>query len=160
MEQFSRVGPQIDQLERQKDLEENNYKYFEGTLEKARVDEALDPSKIPNISAVQKASPPVEVTSTRNKIALGLVGGGLALGIALALVRGILLDRTLKRPLEIEEELQTSLLLSIPYRERRDRTNQLASPSDDKPGSSSFAVAPWDPNHFLRIYCDSIRDRL
>src|SRR5262249_10835785 len=48
MEQFSQVGPQIDQLERQKDLEENNYKYFEGTLEKARVDEALDPSKIPN----------------------------------------------------------------------------------------------------------------
>ncbi len=74
MKQLDQVGPQIAELERQKDLEETNYKYFEGTLEKARVDEALDPSKIPNISAVQKASPPVEVTDLRDKIALGLAG--------------------------------------------------------------------------------------
>ena len=39
-------------------MDETNYKYFAASLEKARVDEALDPSKMPDISAVQRPSPP------------------------------------------------------------------------------------------------------
>ena len=45
--QLSEIAPQIVQLERKKEIEENNYKYFQSSLEKARVDEALDPSKMP-----------------------------------------------------------------------------------------------------------------
>src|SRR5437762_8876635 len=81
MKQLADIGPQIASLERNKDLEEQNYKYYSGALQKARIDEALDPSKMPNISAIQKPSPPGMVTKTRNKIALGLAGGGLASGI-------------------------------------------------------------------------------
>jgi uncharacterized protein involved in exopolysaccharide biosynthesis/Mrp family chromosome partitioning ATPase len=163
MKQLSELSPQISELERQKELEESNYKYFEGTLEKARVDEALDPSKIPNISTVQKASPPIEVIGTRNNLALGFASGGLALGLALAILRGLLLDRSLKRPVEIEQELQTSLLLSIPYRDAKHATASLYSP----PGVGSPAlrankgeIAPWEPNHFIRTYCESLRDRI
>ena len=58
MKRLSDAGPEIVRLERTKELEETNYKYFQGTLEKARVDEALDPSKMPNISAIQRPSPP------------------------------------------------------------------------------------------------------
>src|SRR5436190_22918338 len=86
VKQLADIGPQIASLERNKDLEEQNYKYYSGTLQKARVDEALDPSKMPNISAIQRPSPPGMVTTTRNKIALGLAGGGLALGLGLALL--------------------------------------------------------------------------
>src|SRR5207302_11212853 len=75
MKQLADIGPQIASLERNKDLEEQNYKYYSGTLQKARVDEALDPSKMPNISAIQRPSPPGIVTKTRDKIALGLAGG-------------------------------------------------------------------------------------
>ena len=163
MKQLGQMGPEISELERQKDLEENNYKYFEGTLEKARVDEALDPSKIPNISAVQKASPPMEVTTTRNKITFGLAAGGLALGLALALLRGLFLDRSLKRPLEIEEELQTSLLLSIPYRDAKHVAVSPYSPPDDSTPAAKGRktnIAPWEANHFIRTYCESLRDRL
>ena len=78
IKQLSQLEPQVADLERQKQLQETNYKYFQGTLEKARVDEALDPSKIPNISAVQRATPPALVTTQRNKLALMLAGGGLA----------------------------------------------------------------------------------
>ncbi len=46
---LSDFGPRIAQLERTKEIEEKNYKYFQESLEKARVDEALDPSKMPNI---------------------------------------------------------------------------------------------------------------
>src|SRR5438874_5719649 len=64
MKQLAEIGPQIASLERNKELEEANYKYYSGTLEKARVDEALDPSKMPNISAIQRPSPPGIVTTT------------------------------------------------------------------------------------------------
>ena len=72
--QLAGLAPQIEDLERKKDMDEANYKYFAASLEQARIDEALDPSKMPNISAVQRPSPPVLETKTRNKIALGLVG--------------------------------------------------------------------------------------
>ena len=55
MEVLSDFGPRIAQLERTKEIEEKNYKYFQESLEKARVDEALDPSKMPNIRYLCKA---------------------------------------------------------------------------------------------------------
>lgn len=162
--QLAELAPNIGDLERKKELEENNYKYFANTLEKARVDEALDPSKIPNISAVQKPSPPAPVTGKRDKIVLGLAGGGLALGIALALLRELVLNQTLKRPSEIEAQLQTSLLLSIPD---ASSNGHLALPSTAGAETSTAIVrpargnlAPWDPGHFIRAYCEAIRDRI
>src|SRR5213079_3617648 len=83
--------------------------------QKARVDEALDPSKMPNISAIQRPSPPGMVTKTRDKIALGLAGGGLALGIGLALLIEMVLNHSYKRRSEIELQLRSPVMLSIPY---------------------------------------------
>ncbi len=163
MKRLSEAGPQIAELERQKDLEEASYKYFEGTLEKARVDEALDPTKIPNISAVQKASPPVPVMKVRIKVALGLAAGGFAVGLALALFRGLLLDQTFKRPIEVEERLGTSLLLSIPYTPSASAPvmpNSPPVPETPAKGAGRRQIAPWDMNHFIRPYCEAIRDRL
>src|SRR5205807_7657936 len=76
MKQLADIGPQIASLERSKELEEQNYKYYSGTLEKARVVEALDPSKMPNISPIQRPCPPGKLTKTRNKIELGFAGRG------------------------------------------------------------------------------------
>src|SRR5438132_4379391 len=115
IKQLADVGPQIASLERNKELEEQNYKYYSGTLQKARVDEALDPSKMPNISAIQRPSPPGKVTKTRNKIALGFAGGGLALGIGLALLFEMVLNHNYKRRSEVELQLRSPVMLSIPY---------------------------------------------
>ncbi len=164
MKQLAQLAPTIGDLERKKDLEESNYKYFANTLEKARVDEALDPSKIPNISAVQRPSPPIFVAPKRNKIALLCAAGGLALGIALALLRELVLNQTLKRPSELEAQLHTSLLLSIPDASSKD---QLALPTGGASDGSAAMVrsrrgnlAPWDHGHFIRVYCEAIRDRI
>jgi polysaccharide biosynthesis transport protein len=157
--QLSQLGPQIADLERQKKMQEANYTYFEGTLEKARVDEALDPSKIPNISIVQQPSPPIVVTRMRDKLAMGLAGGGLAVGIAFALVKELLLNQTIKRPIEIESSLGVRPLMSIPWSSRRQRvaaSNGQATQGKD----TSSGVAPWDTTHFIRPFCEAIRDRL
>jgi uncharacterized protein involved in exopolysaccharide biosynthesis/Mrp family chromosome partitioning ATPase len=160
------LRPQIEELERKHEMDANNYKYFEASLEKARVDEALDPSKMPNISAVQRPSPPSRDTKARNKVLLGLAGGGLALGIALAFFRGLVLNRTIGRPLELESRLDIPLMLSIPN--RSGANGQKTLPSTDSSSNSraltttrrSSNIAPWDSGHFIRPYCDAIRDRL
>ena len=166
MKQLSELGPQMEELERKRELDETNYKYFAATLEKARIDEALDPSKMPNISAVQRPSPAMLDTKTRDKIALGLAGGGIALGIALALLRGLVLNRTVGRPLELETQLHIPLMLSIPYLSAR--SGRLALPpngSRANPGTLATRphhskLAPWEAGHFIRPYCEAIRDRL
>src|SRR5207244_2696007 len=96
-------------------MDEANYKYFAASLEKARVDEALDPSKMPNISAIQRPSPPGMVTTIRNKIALGFAGGGFALGIGLALLFELVLNHSYKGRSEVELQLRSPVMLSIPY---------------------------------------------
>ncbi len=164
--QLSDLGPQMEELERKREMDEANYKYFAASLEKARIDEALDPSKMPNISAVQRPSTPILETKTRDKIALGLAGGGVALGIALALLRGLVLNPTVGRPLELETGLHIPLMLSIPY--SRALNGRSALPRNGSPANPGALVttprhpklAPWETGHFIRPYCDAIRDRL
>ena len=164
--ELSEVAPQIEALERNRAMDEGNYKYFAASLEKARVDEALDPSKMPNISAVQRPSPPILNTKLRDKIALGLAGGGLALGVALVLLRELVLNRTVGRPLELETRLHIPLMLSIPYTNSRNGHSPVASNGAPTHATEPAArlqhsnLAPWDPHHFMRPYCDAIRDRL
>ena len=88
-EQLSALAPQIKELERSREIEENNYKYFQASLEKARVDEALDPSKMPNISVVQSPSIAIKTSREVKKLVLGLAGGGTRVR-----ARSCLLDST------------------------------------------------------------------
>ena len=162
IQKLAQLGPQVADLERQQKMQEANYTYFEGTLEKARVDEALDPSKIPNISAVQRPSPAFVVTGIRNKLAIGLAGGGLALGVAFALLKELILNRTIKRSVEIENSIGVRPLMSIPWGFER----HLVTTSNgqvnglSKRSASTQNVAPWDTGHFIRPFCEAIRDRL
>src|SRR5437762_7780636 len=164
--QLSELQPQIEELERKREMDSNNYKYFAASLEKARVDEALHPSKMPNISAVQRPSPPTLDTKRRDKISLAIAAGGIALGIALALLRGLFLNPTIGRPLELESRLDIPLMLSIPYRTGANGQKRLPlngsspNPAALTTGRRNSKIAPWDSGHFIRPYCDAIRDRL
>src|SRR5438874_910713 len=168
VKQLADIGPQIASLERNKDLEEQNYKYYSGTLQKARVDEALDPSKMPNISAIQKPSPPGKVTKTRNKIALGFAGGGLALGLGFALLFELVFNHSYKRRSEVELQLRSPVMLSIPDQSiNQGIIGRLRLPwkngqraGKETPDKSKPSLAPWEVEHFIRPYSEAIRDRL
>lgn len=156
----------IEELERQKALEDQNYRYFESKREQARIDQALDPSKMPNISVVQKPSPAARVVGQTKKLMMGLAAGGLGLGLALAFALDLLLDRTLKRPVEVEKALRIPVMVSIPkasrstlrlQNRRGKKGDMLALPGK---GGGPSAMAPWDGEHFVRSYAEVLRDRL
>jgi uncharacterized protein involved in exopolysaccharide biosynthesis len=112
---ISGVAPRIEELERKAEVEETTYKHSEASLEKARIDETLDPSRMPNISVVQAPSPATRAKRNLGKVVLGMAGGGFAAGIAVALLIELILDRSVKRSFELETHLQIPLLLTIPY---------------------------------------------
>jgi polysaccharide biosynthesis transport protein len=151
-------GPRIAELERTKDVQETNYKYYGASLEKARLDERLDPSRMPNISVVQAPSPPEKTKRDLKKIVFGLAGGGVATGLALALLIELVLDRTVKRPMDLETRLRIPLLLSIPnFGLERDRL-RLHDSGDDS--NLAFSGGDTDAGELLRPFCEAIRDRL
>ena len=157
----SDLGPKIAQLQRTKEVEETNYKYYGASLEKARIDETLDPSRMPNISIVQAPSPPDRAKRDVKKFVLGLAGGGLATGLALALLIELVLDRTIKRPLELETRLRIPLLLSIPNFGFESNRLRLHDTGDDSDAAmAQLADSNAEASELLRPFCESIRDRL
>jgi uncharacterized protein involved in exopolysaccharide biosynthesis len=156
---ISEAAPRIEELERKREVEEANYKHSEASLEKARIDETLDPSRMPNISIVQAPSPATKATRDVKKVVLGLAGGGLAVGIAITLLIELVLDRTVKRSVELERRLRIPLLLSIPNfgsDSQRLRLND-AGQNSGEDLSESLAL---DSGELLRPFCEAIRDRL
>ena len=158
--QLSQTGTEIAQLERKREVEEANYRYSQASLEKARIDEALDPSKIPNISIVQNPTEGRRESSITAKILLGLSFGGLALGLALAVFMEKVVDRSIKRPLEIDSKLGLPLLVSIPYVAPSRNLRLPPQEEGDASPATLQQVAQSELGHQILPYFEAIRDRL
>lgn len=178
-EQFGKqyaFGAQIDALERRRQIEETEYRSLEVNLKNARIDQALDPSRMPNITIVEQPTDAVKTLGKETKkLVLGLAAGGLALGLALAFFIELVFNRKIERPIEIQARLQMPLLLTIPYirkneRERalqgRNKTHNLVvdggnqwapSNSDETLEISQLSV---NSNQFIRPFSETIRDRI
>jgi uncharacterized protein involved in exopolysaccharide biosynthesis len=154
---LSELGPKIAQLERTKEVEETNFKYYGASLEKARLDETLNPARMPNISIVQAPSPPERSKRDLKKVVMALAGGGVATGLALALVIELVLDRTIKRPMDLETRLSIPLLLSIPNLGLADARLRLHDAGYDPDNAEANN---GDASELLRPFCEAIRDRL
>jgi Mrp family chromosome partitioning ATPase len=177
-EQFGRqyaIGAQIEEMDRRKQMEDAEYRSLEANLKNAKVDQALDPSRMPNITMVQQPTEPVRTYDRKvQKIILGLAGGGMVLGVALAFMIELLFDRRIKRPIEIQTRLQLPLLLSIPYIRAKNRGGLMLSHESGAPriggGGNPDLPAVIDPNvsvsavrkanHFILPYSEAIRDRI
>lgn len=176
-EQFSRqyaIGAQIEELDRRKQMEDAEYRSLESSLKKVKMDNTLDSSKMPNITMLQQPTEPIKTyTSKIKKLILGLAVSGMAVGIGLAFLLELVLDRKVKRPIEIQTRLQLPLLLSIPYIRRKERGGLLLAPEPDQPrlgtGEALAMPDPLEPGfetftkktgHFILPYSETIRDRI
>jgi uncharacterized protein involved in exopolysaccharide biosynthesis len=161
---ISQVAPRIEELERKAEVEETNYKHSEASLEKARIDETLDPSRMPNISVVQTPSPAIRAKRNIEKVVLGMAGGGFAVGIAIALLIEFILDRSVKRSFELETRLQIPLLLTIPHispgrAELRLRDARENGELVDDGNRQEISIVDRR-GELLKPFCEAIRDRL
>lgn len=117
--QFSReyaVGVEIEELIRKREIEVADLRMLETHLKNAKIDQALDPSQMPNIAIVQRPSEPIKTTDpATKKVVIGLAASGIGVGLGIAFIIELLFDRRIRRPTEIQARLQIPLLLSIPY---------------------------------------------
>jgi polysaccharide biosynthesis transport protein len=161
---ISEVAPRIEELERKKEVEETKYKNSEASLEKARIDETLDPSRMPNISIVQTPSPAIQAKRNLEKVVAGVAVAGFAVGIAIAMLIELILDRTVKRSTELETGLRVPLLLTVPYitsgrAQPRLRDTRKTPDGEHTSGRREISLTR-SHGELLRPFCEAIRDRL
>jgi polysaccharide biosynthesis transport protein len=166
----------IVELQRQRDLQEAEYRYFSSSLEQARFNVALEAGKLSNISITQEPTPPIRDVMGLFKLLAMIIVGGVVGGIGIGFVFEFYLDRTFKRPIEVETRLQMPLYLSIPESTRNGSPSGIGGDQQRRllnaPGNSGAAetagqagkgeakVVPWDANHQLRLFFEALRDRL
>jgi uncharacterized protein involved in exopolysaccharide biosynthesis/Mrp family chromosome partitioning ATPase len=159
----------IAELEQRQHRQEAELEYFLRNLEQARIDGMIGAGKAPNIGIIQSPSPPVKQWPKKlKKMAAVLVAGGIAAGLALAFLIEMFLDRSLKRPVEIEAKLGLPLFISIPdftqngypLAKIKGKYPLLLTETAGKSASENAGVAPWSRQHPVRRFCDGLRDRL
>jgi uncharacterized protein involved in exopolysaccharide biosynthesis/Mrp family chromosome partitioning ATPase len=163
---MTEAEPKINDLERKQQIEEQNLAYFLKSLDDARINEALGAGKISGIKSIEEPTPPSLAETKRMKISGMLAGGGIGLALALAFLIEFYLDRSVKRPTEIENKLKMPLFLSIPDvvrngNHQRAAQRQLRMKNDESVlTGGNLQIAPWSPNHSLRGFYEALRDRI
>ncbi|MDB6169044.1 MAG: hypothetical protein JWM88_1908 [Verrucomicrobia bacterium] len=104
----------ILELRRRKDLEEANYRYYSASLEQSRINEALGTGRVSNISPIETPTPPYIDWKKPGQILAGLAASGVVLGFAWAFAIEFFLDRSIRRPNDVEKTLRIPLFISIP----------------------------------------------
>jgi uncharacterized protein involved in exopolysaccharide biosynthesis/Mrp family chromosome partitioning ATPase len=105
---------QIAQLQREKEIQEANYRKYSEKMEQARIDNALEMGKISNISVAQAATFPILPSRPKKalNLAMGVIFGAFgALGLACVTEYG---DHSFKRPEDVEKKLHMPVLATIP----------------------------------------------
>jgi uncharacterized protein involved in exopolysaccharide biosynthesis/Mrp family chromosome partitioning ATPase len=163
-------GP-INELKRNKELQDQHYRYYQAALEQSRINQTLGDGKVSNITQIQTPSPPFRAEMDLRKIGLTAVIGIFA-GFAWAFLVEMYFDRSVRRPKDLQRLLRVPLLLSIPCLRPRDLALRLESPtqpaltSDGNNGSGHAIVAATpEPVSSGRIdalqpFHETLRDRL
>lgn len=158
------VETKIVQLQRNKELQEANFKYFSQSLEHARIDDALNSGKISNISVVQPATLPTEPLwpNLPKRMALALILG-IAAGLGLAMAKEYVFDHTIRKASELRTQLRFPVLVSVPqvqvgrYTLPGQRKALLLPAHDDNSGGKPDV---WAAQKGLQEYCEALRDQL
>ena len=173
VKKISAGSTEFANLERRRQLEEEKYRYCETSLEKARVDETLNPASMPNIGVVQSPSSPAKLLpKTTKQVATGLAVSGLLTGLALAFLIEWVIDRRVTRPIEIQTRLQLPLMMTIPHIRSKNGVAKLIGSESGRDllrGGGELMLPAESTNgekkhefheHFITPYAGAIRDRI
>jgi uncharacterized protein involved in exopolysaccharide biosynthesis/Mrp family chromosome partitioning ATPase len=115
MENFNNTSATVARLQRQLEIDQDNYRKYSEHLNQAKIDSGLKNEKLSNISIIQEATLPLKSTITTRRIYSILFGlfFGLFGGLAIAFIFE-LLDHTVKRFDDVENYLGLPALGVIP----------------------------------------------
>lgn len=111
---LNQMAPQIAKLETTEAIQKENYTMLATKTEASHIQDAIDAGRTPNIKWVQSPSPPFRDWKKTHKKMAVLALGGLAFGLGWAFLIEFFLDRSVRRPIEVESKLKMPLFLSIP----------------------------------------------
>lgn len=135
---------EIARLERTREIYDTNYRYFSQRLERARVDSAMDASKVSNIALVQPPTYPDRPLTRELWKLLGMVlAAGAVCGVALAFTREYVLDHSIRHPYTIPRALNVPLLAVLPRLRRPARQRRLDNPASANMSGEAAAVQAW-----------------
>ena len=165
--------PQIAELERQHSEQQKSYDLIVANLEQAQKGESMVAGNEINMSVVENPTPPGLDYKKLLKLVGAVLAGCIGLGVGLAFLIDLMLDRTIKRSLDVERHLRMPVWLTIPDTEwthrlrwgwlpgRRARpAKQATATGGNGSGGSEMAVAPWDATHHLQSYAEGLRERI
>ena len=177
------LAPAMEKIEEDKAIQRANYVGMATKIADSQLDRQLEVSKTPNINLIQKPSPTFQDWKKTNKTTAMLAFGGIVVGLAWAFLMELVLDRSVKRPIEIESKLKVPLFLSIPdvnrnghsrlartaERRRLSFSNAtetaeakaltgVGDPSPEKNGA--LQVVSMECNPALQPFYEALRDRL
>ena len=117
---FNEHELQIAQLEQEVELARANYRTYAASVERARIDQALEAQRISNLSVVQEATYEPRSVRPRKAFVLGFgLMAGLLSGFGLALAAEWT-DRRFHAPEDVERRLDLPVLGSVPHARSRD----------------------------------------
>ncbi|MDB6110635.1 MAG: Lipopolysaccharide biosynthesis protein [Pedosphaera sp.] len=166
----------IMELQRRKDQLESSLRYLQGNMEQKRLAAQMGDRHGSDIEIVTSPTPPERKRSKSFKKLLGMaLAGGVFGGIAVAFLFELVLDRSVKRSVEVERKLGLPLFISIPditkngarrrakaaaqeSRLLRDAEQTGVVVAGDEPVSAE--MAPWNPRNGLHPFYEGLRDRL
>jgi len=182
----SEVEGSITELEQKREMELQRFKNDTEKLATTRM-AALSAGKQWNIRVMQAPSPAAPAASKLYKMMAMVLVGSIGFAFGLAFLIEFYVDRSLKRPIEVETRLGLPLFLSIPRMRLNGKPDDLkaertipllpyndgdakgldpSSETDGESGSQTVhmpgtaEVAPWGAKHELRPFSEALRDRL
>ena len=114
LNRINSVELRLKELDRQVQLNEENYQLSRKNMEEARISDAMDNQKIANISVIEPAQPPIRPIKPNKKLNMLLsifLGGFAALGVAFS---SEYLSRSFNNSGDVKRQLGLKVLASIP----------------------------------------------
>ena len=165
--------PQITELERLRSEQQKSYDLVVASLEETRKGESMVAGNVINMSVVQNPTAPKLDYKKLLKMLGAVLAGCIGLGVGLAFFIDLMLDRTIKRSLDVERHLRLPVWLTIPDTEwtnrlrwgwlpgrRARQLKQATAASGNGSGAAQMAIAPWDATHHLQSYAEGLRERI
>jgi uncharacterized protein involved in exopolysaccharide biosynthesis/Mrp family chromosome partitioning ATPase len=160
------LEPKIAEVERRRDEEQKNYEFARKRLERIQNGASGANGEANSISIVQSPTPPSLDRKKTLKYAGIVFAGCVGLGVALAFLLDLILDRTIKRPVDVERHLRLPVFLTIPDTTWSRRLGLVKRGAKARPnpaaanGSTTAEVALWEPGHQMHDYVEGLRERL